>query len=40
MTSNAEKLNVVTSVSPITNIIKNVGGDRIDLTTLNLIATE
>jgi ABC-type Zn uptake system ZnuABC Zn-binding protein ZnuA len=25
------KLSVVTSVSPITNIVKNVGGDRIDL---------
>lgn len=29
-----QKLNVVTSVSPITNIIKNVGGYRIDLTGL------
>jgi ABC-type Zn uptake system ZnuABC Zn-binding protein ZnuA len=28
------KLSVVTSVSPITNIVKNVGGDRIDLTGL------
>src|SRR5688572_19181448 len=26
-----KKLSVVTSVSPITNIVKNVGGDRIDL---------
>jgi ABC-type Zn uptake system ZnuABC Zn-binding protein ZnuA len=34
ITPNTEKLNVVTSVSPITNIIKNVGGDRIDLTGL------
>jgi len=34
VTSNTEKLIVVTSVSPITNIIKNVGGDRIDLTGL------
>jgi ABC-type Zn uptake system ZnuABC Zn-binding protein ZnuA len=34
VTPNTEKLNVVTSVSPITNIIKNVGGDRIDLTGL------
>lgn len=30
--SSAEKLNVVTSVAPINNIIKNIGGDRIDLT--------
>ena len=28
--SSAEKLNVVTSVAPINNIIKNIGGDRID----------
>src|SRR5690606_10174315 len=27
-------LNVVTSVSPITNIVKNIGGDRISLTGL------
>jgi ABC-type Zn uptake system ZnuABC Zn-binding protein ZnuA len=33
-TSAAQKLTVVTSVSPITNIIKNVGGNRIDLTGL------
>ena len=29
--SATQNLNVVTSVSPITNIIKNVGGDKIDL---------
>jgi ABC-type Zn uptake system ZnuABC Zn-binding protein ZnuA len=34
ITPNSERLNVVTSVSPITNIIRNVGGDRIDLTGL------
>jgi ABC-type Zn uptake system ZnuABC Zn-binding protein ZnuA len=28
------KLSVVTSVSPITNIVKNIGGDKIDLTGL------
>jgi ABC-type Zn uptake system ZnuABC Zn-binding protein ZnuA len=33
-TNTSQKLNVVTSVSPITNIIKNVGGSRIDLTGL------
>ena len=34
-TSSADnRLSVVTSVSPITNIIKNVGGDRIALTGL------
>jgi ABC-type Zn uptake system ZnuABC Zn-binding protein ZnuA len=33
-TNTSQKLNVVTSVSPITNIIKNVGGNRIDLTGL------
>lgn len=29
-----ETLNVVTSVSPITNIVKNIGGDKINLTGL------
>jgi ABC-type Zn uptake system ZnuABC Zn-binding protein ZnuA len=29
-----QQLNVVTSVSPITNIVKNIGGDRIKLTGL------
>jgi ABC-type Zn uptake system ZnuABC Zn-binding protein ZnuA len=33
-TNTYQKLDVVTSVSPITNIIKNVGGNRIDLTGL------
>jgi ABC-type Zn uptake system ZnuABC Zn-binding protein ZnuA len=32
--NSTEKLNVVTSVSPITNIVKNVAGDRITLTGL------
>lgn len=31
-TISTEKLNVVTSVAPITNIVRNVGGDRIELT--------
>lgn len=30
--TSVEKLNVVSSVAPITNIIKNIGGDRIELT--------
>jgi Zinc-uptake complex component A periplasmic len=29
--STIQNLNVVTSISPITNIIRNVGGDKIDL---------
>ena len=33
-TNTSQKLNVVSSVSPITNIIKNIGGNRIDLTGL------
>jgi ABC-type Zn uptake system ZnuABC Zn-binding protein ZnuA len=33
-TTSAQKLNVVTSVSPITNIVKNVAGDKITLTGL------
>jgi ABC-type Zn uptake system ZnuABC Zn-binding protein ZnuA len=32
--TSTEKLNVVTSVSPITNIVKNVAGDKITLTGL------
>lgn len=31
VTGHTTKLNVVTSVAPITSIVKNVGGDRIDL---------
>jgi zinc/manganese transport system substrate-binding protein len=32
--ANIKKLNVVTSVAPIANIVKNIGGDRIQLTQL------
>lgn len=32
--TSTKKLNIVTSVSPITNIIKNVGGNKVDLTGL------
>jgi ABC-type Zn uptake system ZnuABC Zn-binding protein ZnuA len=34
LSNNTIQLNVVTSVSPITNIVKNIGGDRIKLTGL------
>ena len=34
LNNNTTQLNVVTSVSPITNIVKNIGGDRIKLTGL------
>ncbi len=33
-TSATRKLNIVTSVSPLTNIIKNIGGNKMDLTGL------
>ncbi|HEX7033060.1 MAG TPA: metal ABC transporter substrate-binding protein [Nitrososphaera sp.] len=32
--TSVEKLNVITSVAPITNIVRNIGGDRIELTGL------
>lgn len=31
-TSSTKKLSVITSVAPITNIVRNIGGERIDLT--------